>query len=331
VLLDDEWNICEVNPAAVAIIGETAEELTGRCLWDLVPAAVGTEAEKACREARESGKPRRVEYHHEASDRWFDISAYPSSEGLGIYYREITERKQNEAALRRRNEDLTQFTFAATHDLREPLRMITAYAQLLERKFGSDMPPEARSYTDEITGSARRICELLDGLLQFSLAGEGGAAQVQPVSLSSAVEEAVQDLRISVVETGATVSTTGTLPFVLGNHTQLRQVFQNLIGNSIKYRKPGATPVITITGSREGSYAVVKVADNGIGIPACHLTEVFQPFKRLHSAEVAGAGIGLATCKRIVERFGGRIWVESVKGEGSVFSFSLPTAEGISE
>lgn len=326
LLVDHQWLVREVNSAAAELIGAEPAAIIGRPAWSLAPQIVGTPMEEQFRNALASGVPAHMEYHHEPTDRWFDITAYPSPEGLGVYYREITRRKQSEAALRHRNEDLLQFTFAATHDLREPLRMITSYAQLLQRRCGDGMAEEAGTYTNEIIGSAHRISRLLDGLLQFSLAGEGNALKPEPVQPNLALEEALEDLRLTITETEATVSA-GDLPQVLCNHTHLRQLFQNLVGNGIKYRRSGIRPVIRIEGAEEGFTVVIHVIDNGIGIPHQNLAEVFLPFKRLHSSEIAGAGIGLATCKRIVERYGGKIWLESEEGQGSVFSFSLPASE----
>jgi light-regulated signal transduction histidine kinase (bacteriophytochrome) len=270
--------------------------------------------------------PVHFENYFEPWDQWFDISAYPSPEGLAVYFRDITERKRSEAALLRLNEDLKQFTYAATHDIREPLRMITIYMDMLQRKLGDQLDSQARSYITEVVSGAQRISRLIDGLLQFSRIGEIDAAQSSPVDTEAALEEALNDLQIAIGETDAKV-THDPLPKVTGEPARLSQLFQNLIANALKYHRPGTPPQIHVSARRDGTQWIIAVQDNGMGIAPEHQAQIFVPFKRLHGAEIAGAGIGLATCKRIVEKYGGRIWVESTEGKGSIFSFSLPVMD----
>jgi len=325
-LLDSEWRIAEINSAGTRLIGIPASELLGRVYWDVFPATVGTPLETAFRKALADRKPVQLENRYDPWERWYDVSAYPSDEGLSVYFREITEKKQSEAALQRLNEDLKQFTFAATHDVREPLRMITVYVQMLQRRLEGQLDTLSDTYITQVVNGAHRISRLMDGLLQFSRIGEIEAVEPCRVDAEPAFREAIDDLQIAIREAGAVVEHE-LLPSVMADDTHVRQLFQNLVGNALKYTRPSATPRIRISAQREGSLWVFAVHDNGIGIAPKHQEQIFLPFRRLHGSEIPGAGIGLATCKRIVERYHGRIWVESSEGEGSTFYFSLPAAE----
>src|SRR5947209_7614361 len=235
-----------------------------------------------------------------------EISAYPSEEGLAISFRDITERKRSEATLLRLNEDLKQFTYAATHDIREPLRMITIYVNMLQRKLGDRLDSQDQSYVAQVVNGAQRISRLIEGLLQFSRIGEIDGTRPSPVDAGVALEEALNDLQIAIGESDAKV-THDPLPKVMVGSAHLSQLFQNLIANALKYHRPGVPPKIHISARRDGTQWVIAVQDNGMGIAPQHQAQIFVPFKRLHGSEIAGAGIGLATCKRIVERYSGHI------------------------
>jgi signal transduction histidine kinase len=223
-------------------------------------------------------------------------------------------------------EDLKQFTFAATHDVREPLRMIIIYAQMLERKLEQRLDSEAAGYLGHITKGALRIGRLADGLLDFSRLGELDRMRHGAVDSDVALKEALDVLHIAIKESSAQIHY-GHLPKVRGDHAHIYQMFQNLIANALKYHAPNSTPQINISAVRKGAEWIFAVQDNGIGIAPKHHQHIFIPFKRLHGPDVTGAGIGLATCKRIVELYGGRIWVDSAEGAGSTFYFSLPAVE----
>jgi len=328
-LLDTEWRIAYVNPAAEKMTGRLAHELIGKNLWEVYPGALGTVIESSFRRARAERTPVSFENYYEHWNRWFDTSAYPSDIGLSVYFRDITERKRSEQALQRLNEDLKQFTYAATHDLREPLRMMTVNAQMLQRKLAPQLDQDSGRYVADIVSSGKRISRLIDALLQFSRIGETGETVPAPVNAEAALREALQDLQIVIGEAHAAVAHSK-LPNVMADHGHVRRLFQNLVGNAIKYRKANVRPDIHVSSKREGDQWVFSVQDNGIGIDPEHYDQIFVPFKRLHGPEIGGSGIGLATCKRIVELYGGRIWVESHPQNGSVFCFSLRAAEKVS-
>jgi len=327
LLIDHYWRVVKVNSAAETLLGETESSLRGRVYWELFPGPRDTALELEFREALSLGTPIRFEHHLEATDRWFDVSAFPSSEGLAVYFRDVTEKKKSDADLLRLNEDLKQFTFAATHDVREPLRMITVYVQLLQRRLGSSLDEECKSFITQIVSGTTRIARLLDGLLEFSRTGEIVVSQAEPVETERALNAALENLQFAISESGADIQSEA-LPPVFADETQVSRIFQNLIENGLKYSRPGVAPQIRVFSKRDRGMIVIGVRDEGIGVRQQHQAQIFMPFKRLHGSEISGAGIGLATCRRIVERYGGRIWIESEQGTGSTFYFSLPEVSG---
>lgn len=225
------------------------------------------------------------------------------------------------ADLKRSNNELEQFAYIASHDLQEPLRMVTSYVQLIERRYKDVIDDDGREYIGFAVQGAKRMQALIQDLLLYSRVGTQRNALV-PVDTGSVVESVLDDLSISVKETGTKLDV-GPLPVVEGDPGQLSQLFQNLVRNAIKFRSAEA-PMIRISAAREGDEWHFVVADNGIGIDVRHQERIFIIFQRLHGTEeYPGTGIGLAVCKRIVERHGGRIWVDSTPGKGSAFHFTI--------
>ncbi|MEK7468985.1 MAG: PAS domain S-box protein [Planctomycetota bacterium] len=253
--------------------------------------------------------------------------------------REANERLSREAAERQRvaselatqrlqlersNEDLERFAYVASHDLQEPLRMVTSYVQLLNEKFGPRLPPDAHEFMGHAIDGTRRMRTLIVSLLEFSRRA-CREQNLRPVLAADALREALLNLKPLIVETGALVAQ-GELPEVTADATQLTEVFQNLIVNALKYRSE-APPRVRIEARKEGASWEFFVSDNGIGIESRFQERIFLPFRRGPGSEICeGSGIGLAICKRIVERHGGRIGVRSEPGKGSTFYFSLPVA-----
>ncbi|HEY6346682.1 MAG TPA: ATP-binding protein [Bryobacteraceae bacterium] len=237
-----------------------------------------------------------------------------------------THRELEQAAseLRAMNDDLRQFAFAASHDLREPLRMVTSFSQLLVKKRADQLDSEAARWTGFITEGTERMEKLLSDLLTYIQLAQIEKESAAPVDLNDALEEALNNLRTAMEESGATVSGNA-LPMIPGQQVHFVELFQNLIGNAIKYRGT-APPRIIISAKKSDGEWRVAVADNGMGIDAEDHQTIFGVFKRLHGREIPGTGIGLAMCQRIVERYGGRIWVESKIGAGATFYFTLPAA-----
>jgi len=224
--------------------------------------------------------------------------------------------------LARSNQDLEQFAYVASHDLQEPLRMVAAYTQLLAEKYKGKLDEQADKYIHYAVDGATRMQTLVQDLLAFSRSGREGT-EMSTTDCNIVVQQALLNLEAAVRDSGAQVKCS-TLPTIHASGAQLRQVFQNLIGNAIKFRKP-EPPVVQITAQKEGNEWLISIADNGIGISSDYLNDIFVIFHRLHTRdEYPGNGIGLAICKRIIERHGGRIWVESEKGNGTTFKFNLP-------
>ena len=235
------------------------------------------------------------------------------------------ERRQFQEDLARSNRDLEQFASVASHDLQEPLRMVATYTQLLAERYQGKLDKDADKYIQYAVDGALRMQTLVQDLLTYSRVGQQGT-DLQTTDCNVVLEVVLKNLETALQESGAKV-VYGPLPAVVADGSQLLQVFQNLLGNAIKFR--GAEPpVIGVAAEKEGREWVFSVSDNGIGIAPENTDVVFVIFKRLHTnAEYPGSGIGLATCKKIIAQHNGRIWVESQPGRGSTFKFTLPVRQ----
>jgi PAS domain S-box-containing protein len=244
---------------------------------------------------------------------------------------DITQRKRAEADLQRAvtqleatNAELAVLMSVASHDLREPLRAVVTGMQLMERRHGAELSPAARELLSRAVGGAGRLGRLMEDILAYARAGSV-ALSPERVDCAALVERVVDDLQGVMGETGATV-TCDPCPVVTADPTMLGRVFQNLVTNALKFRGT-EPPVVAITAEQQGGEWVFSVSDNGIGMSRDDVERIFRPFERLHGRhEYEGTGVGLAICRRVVERHGGRIWAESEEGKGSTFYFTLPLA-----
>ncbi len=263
------------------------------------------------------------------------LSPLESTEGILVTaaIRDITVRRQADVTLQqkvddlnRSNEELGQFAYIASHDLQEPLRMVASYTQLLSRRYKGKLDADADEFIDYAVDGASRMQRLIQDLLTYSRVGSRGEELVD-TSSEDALEQALTNLRVAIDDSGALV-THDPLPTVRADETQLTQLFQNLIGNAIKYQSPGI-PKVHVGATKNGSrHWLFSVKDNGLGIDPEYFERIFQMFQRLHKREeFEGTGIGLAICKKIVERHGGTISVESQPGQGSTFRFALAGGE----
>jgi light-regulated signal transduction histidine kinase (bacteriophytochrome) len=263
------------------------------------------------------------------------LSPLESTEGILVTtaIRDITTRKKAESdllhkieELNRSNVELGQFAYIASHDLQEPLRMVSSYTQLLARRYKGKLDADADEFIGFAVDGAARMQRLIQDLLSFSRVGTKGQELID-TSSEEALQQALVSLRGAIEANSARV-THDPLPDVLADEMQLTQLFQNLVGNGIKYQRHGA-PLIHISAARgNGGEWIFSVKDNGLGIESKYFDKIFGMFQRLHKREeFAGTGIGLAICKKIVERHGGNITVESTLGNGSIFSFTLLASE----
>ena len=243
--------------------------------------------------------------------------------GFSNCARDLTERKRAEEDLRRSNAELQQFAYVASHDLQEPLRMVASFTQLLAQRYRGKLDKDADEFIGYAVDGAKRMQHLIEDLLAYSRVGTC-AKEPRLCSTGDLVRDAVRQLTITVHENSAVISYSN-LPEIVCDDLQLTSVFQNLIGNAIKFHAPGIPPVVEISAARSGAEWIFSVKDNGIGIEPRHFERVFQVFQRLQTREShSGNGIGLSICKKIVERHGGRIWLESEPGSGTTFYFALP-------
>ena len=240
--------------------------------------------------------------------------------------RHIEEIKRANAELERSNKELEQFAYVASHDLQEPLRVISGYTQLLQRRYREQLDGNAVEYIEFAVDGAKRMQNLINDLLTFSRVSLRAKA-FTPVNLADVLRIASANLRTALDESHGVVESVP-LPEVSGDKTQLVQLFQNLIGNSLKFRREGIAPKIKIEAQKRGDFWEFSISDNGIGIPPQYAEKIFVIFQRLHNRDMyPGTGIGLALCKKIVERHGGEIWLDQQIQEGACFRFTLVSKE----
>jgi PAS domain S-box-containing protein len=314
-------------------------DVLGRPFFDAVP-EVGQDVRDVFRRVLDTGEPfvanewlvpYDADHDGVSEDHWFNAVYNPLRDlggqvtGFVAVLADVTAQVVARKELERVNRELEEFAYVASHDLQEPLRMVNIYTQLLIRRYVGD-DPQARQFAEIISQGATRMEALIHDLLMYSRIVQRDALPVGTANLSESFAEALTVLKSRIEEKNASISA-GSLPSVRGDTAQLSHVFQNVLSNAIKYSKKNLAPDIHISSTREQDRWVIAVRDNGIGFEQQYAERIFGLFKRLHKDEYAGTGLGLAICQRIVERYGGRMWAESVTGKGSTFYFSL-AAEG---
>jgi PAS domain S-box-containing protein len=330
-----------LNVQAEKQFGYRRDELLGQKVTNIIPKGFAERLVSDGLRSVDDALAQQIGTGIELSGRRKDGSAFPlelmlspleSTEGILVTaaIRDISVRKaaeaellQNVQKLHRSNHELEQFVNIASHDLQEPLRMVASYTQLLSRRYKGKLDADADDFIAYAVDGASRMQQLIKDLLAYSRVGSKGG-YLRDISSESALRQALQNLRGVIQESGALV-THDPLPTVKADEVQLIQVFQNLVGNAIKYQNPGI-PQVQIAAHHDGATKwMFSVKDNGLGIEPQYFERIFGMFQRLHKREeFAGTGIGLAICKKIVERHGGRISVESQIGSGSTFKFALP-------
>jgi PAS domain S-box-containing protein len=344
IISSEEGRISLVNSRAEVLFGFRKTELIGQNIsrlvpgWDELSHSAGLPVET--RAVRKDGGSLAAE---------ISLSPLQTEEGLLLTsaVRDVTERRRaheqirelntkleqrvaertaellaSNEALRKSNDDLNQFAYAASHDLQEPLRLVSLYSQMLQRKYGAQLDEKAHQYITFLVNGAQRMEMLLKDLLAYSQVGTPGEGPAAAVACVDVLRQVLLNLQAAIDQNEAVI-TWDPLPMVHAHEVRLVQLFQNLIGNAIKYRSAEA-PKIHISVERRESAWRFSIRDNGIGIKSEYAQQIFGLFKRLHGGANPGTGIGLAICQRIVESYGGQIGVNSTLGEGSVFFFDLP-------
>jgi PAS domain S-box-containing protein len=344
VVVNQAGEIVILNLQAEIRFGYRRDELLGQKVTSIIPEGFAERLHADGLRSAEDALAQQIDTGIELYGRRKDGSAFPieimlspleSAEGVLVTaaIRDISVRRDAETHLLQKleelnhsNQELEQFAYLASHDLQEPLRMVTSYTQLLARRYSGRLDSDADEFIAFAVDGATRMQRLIQDLLAFSRVGAKETNLVE-TSSEAALQEALINLKSTIAESGAVV-TYETLPLVIADEGQLVQLFQNLVGNAIKYQS-GGIPLVHVSSAMQGRKKwVFSVKDNGLGIEPQYFERIFGMFQRLHKREeFAGTGVGLAICKKIVERHGGTISVESQPGQGSTFRFVLTGAE----
>lgn len=319
-----DFRILDLNQANERMMERTRKTTVGKTLRDLYGEVLPPWFDAFARVA-ETGQPEQIPFTSLAGDRRFEVRLYRPGPGrvAGLWI-DMTDRLRAEEALRASNANLERFARVASHDLREPLRTIVSFTELLDRRYGDRLDGEGREFLDFILQGGRRMECLIEALLRDARASAVPLVPA-PVDVGEALDAVEASLAGRIGEAGAVV-TCDPLPVVQADRSMLELVLANLVGNAIKFRGE-ERPRVHLSATREGDRWRISVADNGIGVPPEARDAIFEPFRRLHGQrEYEGHGIGLATVKRIVERHGGSVRVQDRTGGGSVFSFTIPVA-----
>jgi len=334
--VDKSWTVTYWNNMAEKVLGKQKQEMLNRNLWDVFAESVGSESYKNYHKAIESDTAMHFEDYYPPLNKWYEISAYPSGSGLAVYFKDITERKVSESRLKELNEnlqlqtkelatsnaELEQFAYVASHDLQEPLRMVTSFLSQIERKYSDILDDKGRQYIKFAVDGAKRMRQVILDLLEFSRVGNLDDS-LEDVDLDKLVNEILALHRKQIDEKKAVILFED-LPVIHSYKTPLRQILTNLISNGLKYVSAGAAPNIQILCSETESHWQITVRDKGIGIDPAYFDKIFIIFQRLHNKdEYLGTGMGLAIAKKIVENLGGTIGVDSSEGNGSTFYFTV--------
>jgi PAS domain S-box-containing protein len=334
--VDKNWVVTYWNNTAEEVLMKTKNEMLNRNLWEVFSDSIDSESYKKYHEAAETNRAMHFEDHYAPLNKWYEISAYPSHTGLSVYFKDITERKTSETRLKElnaslkkharelaiSNAELEQFAYVASHDLQEPLRMVTSFMTQLEKKYSNVVDEKGKQYIHFAVDGAKRMRQIILDLLEFSRVGRT-EDDLEEVNLNNLVNEILALYRKQIEEKKARI-VFDNLPVIQTYKTPFRQVLQNLISNSLKYQAYRNIPLITISYTESNTHWQFSVKDNGIGIDAVYFDKVFIIFQRLHNKdEYSGTGMGLAITKKIVENLGGKIWIESEEGKGSTFYFTI--------
>lgn len=335
--LDIEGNTIFANKAAEKILGYSQEDMLNTCPHELIHHHRADGSVYPKEECKIYDSIRDGNIHKEDTEVFWkkdgtsipvEYSSTPIRDkdrnitGAVVVFRDITERKKAEEELVRSNMELERFAYVASHDLQEPLRMISSFTNLLQEKYSSTFDDTGHKYMGFISNAADRMRDLVVDLLEYSRADQDMETlkEIDCSDILKGVEESLSE----IIQSSEAIITSDPLPMIYSNEIRIYRLIQNLIGNAIKYQSPGNIPTIHIGVEDKDTHWIFSVSDNGIGIPEDQIDHVFVLFKRLNQNTYSGTGIGLSICKKVVESLGGKIWVDSTFGKGSTFYFSIP-------
>ena len=334
--IDKNWIVTYWNSQAEKVLGKSKVEMLGNNLWEIFPDRVDSESYKKYYQAIRTNQSVHFEDYYPLLSTWYEISAYPSGSGLSVYFKDVSERKLSEIRLKElnanlqkkakelaiSNAELEQFAYVASHDLQEPLRMVTSFLAMLEKKYAHVLDEKGKKYIGFAVDGAKRMRQIILDLLDFSRVGII-EDKMEDVDLNDIIEEIKLLFKKQTGERGAFIHSE-ILPVIPAHKTPLRRIFQNLVSNALKYRRKEVAPQIHISVEEQKDQWQFSIADNGIGIEEEYFDKIFIIFQRLHNKdEFSGTGMGLAITKKIIESEGGKIWVSSEEGKGSIFYFTL--------
>lgn len=334
--IDKSWTVTYWNVQAERLLKTPKRKIVGQNLWDVFDDATDNPSYTNYHRAMHQNVSITFEDYYEPIDKWFDISAYPSPEGISVFFKDITDRKKSQQELERlnqeledrakelaaSNEELEQFAYVASHDLQEPLRMVSSFLTQLDKKYSDQLDEKANQYIHFAVDGAQRMRQIILDLLDYSRLNQDKNIR-EKVDLNKAISEVISLERSHIEEKEAQVNAQD-LPTVMANPAAIKQVFKNLLNNALKYQKQGTKPEIEIGAEELETHWKFTFKDNGIGIAPDFHDNIFQIFQRLHTRDqYSGTGIGLAISKKIIERHGGEIWVESQVDGGSTFYFTI--------
>lgn len=334
--LDRDWKVTYWNTEAENLLKRKREDLLGKNVWAIFPEALEFNFYSYLDQVMQDKKPVSFEEHYAPLNLWLDLSAYPSEEGITVYFRNINDRKaaeeqmmelneslkQKAQELKESNAELEQFAFVASHDLQEPLRMVTGFLQQLQKKYSSVLDQKGLQYIHYASDGAVRMRQIILDLLDYSRVGRI-EYQIEKINLNELMKE-ISRINSTVLEEKQALLTWDSLPEINGEKGPIFQLFQNFISNALKYHKESVKPKVHVSYIELKDYWQFTVSDNGIGIAEEYQSKIFEIFQRLHHKdEYSGTGIGLAICKKIVDKYGGKIEINSEEGKGSDFVFTL--------
>jgi len=334
--VDKNWTVTYWNNMAEKVLGKTKTEMVNNNLWDIFSDSTASQSYKKYHEALETQQAMHFEDYYPPLFKWYEISAYPSGNGLSVYFKDVSERKMAEIQLKELNQnlkkqakelsisnaELEQFAYVASHDLQEPLRMITSFLSQIDKKYSPIIDERGKQYINFAVDGAKRMRQIILDLLDFSKVG-ALEDDLEAINVSKLIKEITALYRKQIEDSHAIIEFDD-LPSINFYRTPLRQVFQNLVSNGLKYCKPGTPPKLIISAEEKPDHWQFSVKDNGIGIDAEYFDKIFIIFQRLHTkSQYSGTGMGLAITKKIIENMGGRVWLESELAVGSTFYFTI--------